>query len=202
MPIWMSVTAVDAVERRAARAPRRRRARASSSCASGAPKTRVEVGALVAERELEQVAAVARQDPLHAADEVVELARPRRRRRRSRCRRSAGTRDTPAAARPGTRRGPCAAARRRAGSSQGRTSSSGSGSSARRRGSCGDGHRSASATTPNVAPALVVDAPLADLDAVAERLRAPTARARPRPARRDCSAGGELVDEAARPARR
>ncbi len=34
---------------------------------------RVQVGALVAERQVEEIAAVRREDPLHAADEIVEL---------------------------------------------------------------------------------------------------------------------------------
>ena len=80
----------------------------------------VEVGALVADRDLEHVAAVAPSRSAARGGRSRRASRPRRR-RRSRCRRTGRTARPPGAARRGTRRGRCAAARRRpAGSTAGR----------------------------------------------------------------------------------
>ena len=76
------------------------------------PEDAVEVGALVAERQLEDVAAVAGHDPLRRADERRRACRSRRGRRRSRSRRSARTPGRPAAARRATPRARRAGARR------------------------------------------------------------------------------------------
>jgi hypothetical protein len=68
----MSLTAVVDSSSRISRAAAAARA-ASSSCACGAPTTGREVRALVAQRHVENVAAVGHQHPLRAPDEVVEL---------------------------------------------------------------------------------------------------------------------------------
>ena len=126
IPIWMSRASVVCS-----------RSRSSSAAADGPggvvlvgdrrPEHAVEVGALVAERQLEDVAAVAGHDPSGPAGRTRRACRSRRGRRRSRSRRSAGRPGRPAAARRATRPGRRASARRPSGRSHGRTSASSSG---------------------------------------------------------------------------
>ena len=150
MPIWISRRGGRALQ--VAQFERRRGgARGIVLVGERRPEHAVQVRALVAEGQLEDVAAVAGHDLLRPDDEGVELDDRRRHRRRSRCRRSAGRAGRPAGARPGTRRGRSAAARRRRAAATGGRVDSASGRRLRRRG------RSATSTverstTPN-APA-------------------------------------------------
>ena len=72
MPIWMPVAAVVRSRSRSSSAAAAARA-ASSSWAMRRPEHAVQVGALVAEGQLEDVAAEASHDPLRAWTKVVEL---------------------------------------------------------------------------------------------------------------------------------
>ena len=143
---------------------------------------RVQVGALVAQRQLEQVAAVVGEHALGAADEVVELrgrlvvrvvvdaAEAHEHGERGP---QLGQELPAPGAQPLVDRGQAARAAR---------APRAAGRRARRRGASRAHARRASATTPTSRPASSVP-PLAERDAVAQRLERGLVRARPRPSR-------------------